>query len=164
MRSRPLLILLPLFLFAAPAAAAPLATTVTRIDVEPTLVVVPESAGATPEQRYRAAPAGRLPAATPLVLLIRLPPANSPDQIRVVSAERTGRTIRVRLETRRFTGPLAGNDVTAPLIEVALGRLPAGRHEVRVDETLLTFDRYDAPQTAAHPHPGLGATLSFELH
>ncbi len=160
---RPAIAAFVLLASASTAAAAPLTSTVGRMDPEPTVVVTPAASGATPELRYRAGRHRQLPAGAPLVLLVRLPPASSADVVTVVAAERTGRRIRVKLETRRFTGPLAANVVTTPLIEIVLGALPAGRHEVRIDETVLEFDRYGAPQTARNPRRGLGTTLSFEV-
>jgi hypothetical protein len=70
----------------------------------------------------------------------------------------------VQLETRRYSGPLGANVVTTPLIEVDLGVLGAGRHDIAVDETVLTFDRHDAPQTARDPRRGLGSRLSFPVN
>jgi hypothetical protein len=146
------------------AQAGPLVARVERMEVEPTLVVAPVAAGKTAEERYRAWPGRvRVRAGVPAVLLIRLPVANSPDVVKVIAAERHGQRIRVKLETRRYTGPLSANVVAVPLVEVELGALAVGRYQVGVDETVLDFDRYDAPQVARNPRRGMGATLSFPV-
>jgi hypothetical protein len=145
----------------APAIAAPLRSTVSRMDIEPTLAVVPEASAATPVARYQARAPGPLSVGAPLVALIRLPPANSPDVVTVARARRSGHSILIELETRRFDGPLHGNDVTVPLVEVELGPLTADTYELHVTETVLRFTTFDKPETARDPHPGLDATMTF---
>jgi hypothetical protein len=150
----------------AAASARPLTSRVVPMDPEPALVVAPLASGTGTVERYRgavAAGAMRPVAGAPQVLLIRLPDKNSPDTVAVVAAGRSGNRIRVRLETRRFTGRLAANVVDVPLVEIELGALPAGRYEVRVDETVLEFDQYSKPQDARNPRRGMGATLSFAV-
>jgi len=151
-------------LFAAPAMAQTrrLPAAVTRVSVEPTMRVAARAAGATVVERYRS-PHRALRPSDEVVLIIRLPPLNSPDVVTVVSATAAGKRVRVALETRRFTGPLAANDVTEAFIEVSLGRLGAGRYDVRVREQVLAFDVYDRPDTANGARAGLGGSLSFEV-
>jgi hypothetical protein len=145
----------------APALGGPLRSTVTRMDLEPTLVVVPEASGTSAIARYRARTQGPLGIGAPLVALVRLPPANSPDVVTVAAASRRGRSITIELETRRFDGPLSANIVAAPLVEVELGALTADTYELHVTETVLRFTTFGAPDTARDPRPGLDATTSF---
>jgi hypothetical protein len=148
----------------ASAHARPLTSRVVPMDPEPALVVAPLASAAGTVERYRSAVAAgamRPKAGAPQVLLIRLPDKNSPDTVAVVAADRSGNRIRVRLHTRRFTGPLSANVVEVPLVEIELGALPAGRYEVKVEETVLEFDQYSKPQAARNPHRGMSATLSF---
>lgn len=142
-----------------------LASTVTRLAPEPSVVLVPETSGQTPLERYRAGPghAGPYGAGTPLVLLVRSAPLGSPDTFVVSAARRDGRTVRVALERRRFTGPLAANVVTTALVEVRLGALAAGDYRVQVVETVLDFSTYEHPETASGARRGLSAGIDFQV-
>lgn len=153
-----------LVLLAAPGAAHAdkLPASVHRVDPDPVVAIATEASGATPLERYRAAGRGPWTARQRLVVLVRLDDVSSPDVVEV-TAERKGKRIAVTIEVRRYTGPLAANVVTTPLVEVELGRLAAGRYEVRVDETILEFDDLDRPDLATNPRAGLGSRMSFEV-
>jgi hypothetical protein len=155
--------LLALLLAPALAAAAPtkLPSTVTRASLEPPVAVVPAGAGKTVLERYRS---GARPASgTPLVVIVRLPDANSPDTFTVIDARRDGLKIAVAIESRRFSGRLAANVVTTPLVEIALGELPPGTYTIDIAEQILDFTRYDAPQTASKPHRGLSSSIKLTV-
>jgi hypothetical protein len=143
------------------ALAEPLSSSVTRVSMEPNVVVAPANAGKTPLERYRAAAARPYAAGTPLVVIARLPFANSPDVVTVTDAHRDGGKISVAIETRRFDGDLSANVVTTPLVEVALGALPNGTYTIDVVERVLHFSKYGEPQTATNPKPGLHASITF---
>jgi hypothetical protein len=129
---------------------------VERLPLEPSVVIVPRTAGATALERYRAPRApGPYPAHQPLVMLIRVAPAGSADTVTVTRSEREARTIIVNYEVRRFTGPLSANVVTTPLIEVELRDLSPGAYPVRVTETIREFSKYDHPETAGAGHRGM---------
>jgi hypothetical protein len=144
------------------ATAGPLATTVTRAPLDPAVVVVPASAGATTLERYLARSAKPV-SDTPLVVIARLPDANSPDVIAVTDAHRDGTRIAIAIETRRYDGPLHGNVVTIPLVEVALGTLPKGTYTIDIDEKVLQFSKLDAPTTATRPHHGLQSSITLTV-
>jgi hypothetical protein len=155
--------LLALLLAPALAAAAPtkLSSTITHVPVEPPIVIVPATAGKTVLERYRS---GAKPASgTPLVVIARLPDANSPDVFAVTDAHRDGLKIAIAIESRRFHGAMAANVVTTPLIEIALGELAPGTYEIDLDEQILDFTKYDAPQTASKPHRGLSSSITLTV-
>jgi hypothetical protein len=154
---------LALILVPSLALAAPLTSTVTRLPVEPTVALAAASSGKTPLERYHAATTGPYTTGTPLILIIRIPVVNSPDVVAVTDAHRDGSKISVAIETRRFDGPLAANEVTTPLVEVVLGTMPKGTYTIDVAERVLHFTKYDAPQTATSPKPGLGASMTFTV-
>lgn len=149
---------------AGSALAAPTALTssVTRASLEPAVVVVPASAGKTTLERYRNRTAKPV-SGTPLVVIVRLPDANSPDVVAVKDAQRDGTKIKVAIETRKFDGPLAGNVVTTPLVEIALGDLPPSTYTIEIGEQILHFTKYDAPQTASNPHRGLESSITLTV-
>jgi len=155
--------LLPLLLAPAPADAAPakLASTITRASVEPPVAIVPASAGKTVLERYRSG--ARPTSGTPLVVIVRLPDASSPDTFTVTDAQRDGLKISIAIESRRFHGALAANVVTTPLIEIALGELGTGTYTIDIDEQILDFTKYDAPQTASKPHRGLSSSITLTV-
>jgi hypothetical protein len=138
-------------LLATPALAQPLPSTVTRAPVQPMLAIVPVGAGTTPLERHRSRIIASPDAGTPVVALVELPPINSPDVVKVVDAHLAGSTISIAIETRRFVGPLRANVVTVPLIEIELGRLPAGDYTVTVDEQVSQFG-----PAATHTGPTAG--------
>src|SRR3974390_1891861 len=95
---------LPLLLVAASAssaAAEPLAAPVTRLPLEPDVVIVPKAAGKTPLDRYRAH-GGPMAANPPLVALVPLARANSSDAITVAEAHRDGTTITIAIDNRVY--------------------------------------------------------------
>jgi hypothetical protein len=142
--------------------ADPLPAKVARVDLDPVVALATKGSGSTPLERYRAARHRRWSSRQHLVLLVRLEQANSPDLVDV-SASRQGNAIDVAITVRRYSGPLAANDVTVPLVEVDLGRLPAGTYDVSVNETVMDFDDLDRPDLATHARAGLGATMQFQV-
>ena len=146
------------------AHAAALSSTVASLEPEAPVVVTPLATGATPGERYRAArPGSALPAGRDAVLLIRGEQRNSPDQVRVVSAERDGGHIRVTYEVRAYAGVLHANVVTQPLIEVSLGALDAGRYTVDVRELRREFTVLGHPERAGTTHDGEQAGFHFDV-
>jgi hypothetical protein len=131
------LALLALVLFASSAIAAPttLTSTVTRVPMEPAIVIVPANAGKTVLERYRSK--AKAISDTPLVVIVRLPDANTPDTFGVTNARRDGTKISATIESRRSTGAVAANEVTMPLVEIALGDLPTGTYTIDIDERLF---------------------------
>lgn len=154
-------ILLALLVFTHVAAAAPLASTITQVQLDPPVVVVPASAGKTVLERYRSA--AKPTSDTPLVVVVRLADANSPDTFAVKTAQRDGTKIKVAIEARKYQGPLRANVVTVPLVEIQLGTLPKGTYQIDIDEQILDFTTYDAPQTAAKPHRGLSSSIALTV-
>jgi len=144
------------------AHADKLPASVHRADPDPVVALSTQASGATALERYRAAGRGPWTSRQRLVLLVRLRDVSSPDLVEV-TAERKGKLVVVAIEVRRYSGPLAANVVTTPLVEVELGRLAAGSYDIRVDETVLEFDDLDRPDLAANPHAGIGATMSFQV-
>jgi hypothetical protein len=148
-----------------PAVAAanptPLTSTVTRAALEPAVVIVPMSAGHTTVERYRSAE--KPVSGTPLAVIVRLADANSPDVIAVKDAHRDGQKISIALDTRRFDGPLAGNVVTTPFVEIALGNLPSGTYTIDILEQISHFTKLDAPQTAKNAHRGLDSSVTLTI-
>jgi hypothetical protein len=145
------------------ATAGPLASSVTRVPIETTLVVVAQAIGKTPLERYRSDRAQVLSARTPLVAIVRLAQANSPDAIAVTKAQRDGTRITIAIETRRFEGVLHANVSTTPLVEVELGALDPGTYTIDVHETVLAFTKYGHPETATGPQPGMSSQMTFTL-
>jgi|SRR5215470_9335041 len=152
------LVIWPALAFAAPT---PLTSTITRAPLEPAVVVVPADAGKTVLDRYRAHTPPT--SGTPLVVIVRLPDANSPDVLAVTDAQRDGTKISIKLEARRYDGALHANEVTTPLVEIALGNLPKGSYTIDIDERILHFSKIDAPQTATKGHKGLQSTISLTV-
>jgi hypothetical protein len=154
-----------LALLAAPAlaAAAPtkLTSAVTRAPLDPPIVIVPAGAGKSVVERYRSG--ARPVSGTPLVVIVRLPDANSPDLFAVTDAHRDGTKIAIAIESRRFRGRLAANDVTTPLVEVSLGELTPGTYAISIDEQILDFTKYGAPETASKPHRGLSSSITLTV-
>lgn len=154
---------LTLALVPALAAAAPtkLSSSITRSPLEPAVVIVPAGAGKTVLERYRS---GAKPtSSTPLVVIVRLSDANSPDTFAVTAAHRDGTKIAIAIEARRFRGPLAANVVTTPLVEIALGDLAQGTYTIDIDEQILEFTKYDAPETASKPRRGLSSSITLTV-
>jgi hypothetical protein len=155
--------LLALALASSPAAAAPtrLSSTVTRASLDPPVAIVPATAGKTVLERYRS---GAKPVSgAPLVVVVRLADASSPDTFTVTDARRDGAKIGIAIESRRFRGPLAANVVTTPLVEIALGELAPGTYTIDIDEQVLDFTKYDAPQTASKPRRGLSSSITLTV-
>jgi hypothetical protein len=155
--------LLGLLLAPALAVAGPaqLTSSVTRAPLDPAVVVVPASSGKTVLERYRASI--RPVSGTPLVVIVRLPDANSPDAFAVSDAHRDGNRIAVTLDTRRFLGPLAANDATMPLVEIALGDLAKGTYTIDIDEQIRNFTKLGAPDSATKPHRGLSSSITLTV-
>lgn len=143
------------------AGPAPLASSVTRVPPEPPVVVTSATSGATVVERYRAHAPPR--SGTPLVVIVRLPPASSPDVVAVSDAHRDGSRISIAIETRKYDGPLAGNEVTTPYVEVELGTLAAGSYTIEVGERVLRFTKFGAPETAGGAKPGLQSSISLTV-
>lgn len=147
----------------ATAAAAPakLTSTVTRVSIEAPIAIVPATAGKTVLERFRS---GAKPVSgTPLVVIVRLPDASSPDTFAVTDATRDGTKIAIAIESRRFRGALAANVVTMPLVEIALGELTPGTYAIEIDEQVLDFTKVDAPQTASKPRRGLSSSITLTV-
>lgn len=155
--------LVALLLAPALAAAAPtkLSSTVTRAPLDPAIVVAPASAGKTVLERYRSG--ARPTSGAPLVVIVRLPDASSPDTFAVTDAHLEGTKIAISIETRRFHGALAANELTMPLVEIALGDLPQGTYTIDIDEQILDFTKPDAPQAASKPHRGLSSSITLTV-
>ena len=154
---------LALLLAPALALAAPtkLSSTITREPLEPPVVIVPAGAGKTVLERYRAR--AKPVSGAPLVVIVRLSDASSPDTFAVTDARRDGQKITIAIESRRFRGPLAANVVTTPLVEIALGELPPGTYEIELEEQVLDFTKHDAPQTAGKPRRGLASSITLAV-
>jgi hypothetical protein len=133
----------------------------------PTLVVVASDAAESPAARYllaaKEAGSGSLPAARPLVAIIRCDPLSAPDEIRAMESARDGQIFRVTLESRRFTGALLANVVTVAVIEVDLGSLKPGAYDLVVTETKLHFQDLQNPENAADSDT-VSHQLHFEVH
>lgn len=146
-----------------PAAAAPPCATssITRVPVEPRLVVTDVASAPTVLARYRGAghdaPAGRA-----LVAIVRLDPASSADRIDACSTIDTKRrTIEIHITNRRWVGPLAANVIETPYLEAALGTLPPGRWTVQVREDIVPVDR--SGWASGQRTAGLRTSYSFEV-
>lgn len=150
-----------LLLLCATAGAAPLGSTVARVPVDPPVVIVPTAAGKTPLERYRSQK--KAASDVPLVLIARLADANTPDVITVTRASKDDLKITIVIETRRYRGALAANDVTMPLVEISLGALPKGTYTIDVDEQVSEFTKLDAPETAGKPHRGLQSSITLTI-
>jgi hypothetical protein len=155
--------LLALLLVPALAVAAPtkLSSSVTREPLEPPVVIVPAGSGKSVLERYRSR--AKPVSGTPLVVIVRLPEANSPDAFAVTDAQRDGLKVTIAIESRRFRGAIAGNDVTTPLVEIALGELTAGTYTINIDEQILDVTKPDAPQTASKPRRGLSSAITLTV-
>ena len=160
---RSCLVALTLALVPAFAAAEPtkLSSTITRAPLDPAVVIVPAGAGKTVLERYRSG--ARPTSGAPLVVIVRLPEASSPDAFAVTDAHRDSTKIAIAIESRRFHGPLAANDVTMPLVEIALGDLTKGTYTIDIDEQILDFTKADAPQAASKPHRGLSSSVTLTV-
>jgi hypothetical protein len=146
----------------ARAQRAALPAMVERVPVDPPVVITTLASGATVQARHRA-PVRRLRPGDHLVAVVRLAPANSPDQVDV-RAVRTGpRSVVIHIGVRRFAGGLAANVVTTPYVEVDLGPAVAGSHEVRVRETIRPFDDLAHPDRTGPPTSGLGSRVTFQV-
>jgi hypothetical protein len=114
--------------------------------------VAEEASGKSAPDRLRhLLPPDRIPARTPLVLLWRGGELSSPDVIAVKAANRSGQKIDLQVELRRFDGPLHGNIITVPIVELELGALERGRYEMSIEVTELSFKEYGNPENAANP-------------
>ena len=160
--ARTLALLVALAPTIAAAAPTPLASNVTRAPLEPAVVIVPATAGKTTLERYRNRSAKPV-SGTPLVVIVRLPDANSPDVVAVKDAHRDGTKVKVAIETRKYDGPLAANVVTTPLVEIALGDLAPATYTIEIGEQILHFTKYDAPQTAARAHRGMESSITLTV-
>lgn len=147
---------------ASPADAESLASSLTRVPLEPEVVIVPKAAGKTPLERYRAH-GGPMGANTPLVALVRLERANSSDVITVADARRDGTTITIAIDNRVYDGVVHANVVTMPLVEIELGALKHGTYTMNVEEKVAHFTKIDRPQDATAPVPRLSAKLSIAI-
>jgi hypothetical protein len=152
---------LVVLVISSPAFADTLATTVTRLPLEPSVVIVPKAAGKTPLERYRAH-GGPMAANTPLVALVRLEQANSPDVI-TIDARRDGTTIAIAIDNRRYDGTLHANVVTMPLVEIELGALKPGTYTMAVEERVAHFTKIDEPRKATTPVPRLSEKLTITI-
>ena len=131
-------------------------TTIARVDPNPKLtngprlVVVPADAGSSEEARYlhHEAASDPLPAGKTLVAIVRSGPLSTPDQIQVTSANQEGKTFRICLEVRTYTGALLANVVTIGLAQVELGSLPPGSYTIEVSETHMEFSEMEQPEQA----------------
>jgi hypothetical protein len=159
---RTLVCCLVLLTTAGVARADALPATVMLVDPDPVIAIADRASGATAAERYRAARRGRWTSKQRLVLLVRLREVSSPDLVDV-TASRDGNKIDVAITVRRYSGPLAANEITVPLVEVDLGRLAAGRYDVSVDEVVMDFDDLDRPDLTTNPRAGIGATMQFQV-
>jgi hypothetical protein len=153
-----LLLVAPAVAFASPT---PLTSTVLHAPVDPAVVVVPASAGKTILERYRTRTSPT--SGTPLVVIVRLADASSPDQVAVTDAHRDGTKITITIESRRYVGALSANVMTTPFVEIALGDLPKATYSVDIDEQVLDFTKVDAPQTASKRHRGLQSSITLTI-
>lgn len=121
---------------AAPCAA----TSVTRVPVEPRIVVTEVTSATTPLARYRGA-GHAVPAGRALVAIVRLDPASSADQIDACTTIDTKRrVIEIRITNRRWVGPLSANVIETPYLEATIGALSSGRWIVHVREDIVPVD------------------------
>ena len=151
-----------LVLLSSTAVADSLVASVTRLPLEPDVVIVPKAAGKTPLERYRAH-GGPMAANTPLVALVRLEHANSADAITVSEARRDGTKITLAIDNRVYDGVLHANFVSTPLVEVELGALKPGTYTMTVEEKVSHFTRFDHPEDATSPVPRLSSKLTITI-
>lgn len=133
---------LAVFLLGSPAAATPctVPSTVTRVAIEPRVVVVPGNSGPTVLDRFRAT-GSALVAGVKQVVIVRLDLAGSSDGVVVCTTIDTRtRTIEVAITTRRWVGPLAANVIETPFVEAEVGALAAGTWTVHVREDVVDVD------------------------
>jgi hypothetical protein len=99
-------------------------------------------------------------------VIVRLPDINSPDHVTATAlisgAMPSRRRVDVAIVTRRYTGPLAGNVVTTPYVEIELGVLEPGAYTVHVNEQIESFDNLTTALTTAR-RGGLSGSASFEV-
>ena len=117
----------------------------------PTVVLTPIQSGDAPAERYQRGGANARADSGPLVVITRIDKLNSPDELRVLSASRSGSQIRLRLELRRFTGILGANVVRTALIEVELGVLPPGTYEFERTLEAKTVRSWGASEQVGSP-------------
>ena len=139
-----------------------LTSSVELADLPPRVAIAERASAKTTTARFRERTT-RPTSNVDLVLIVRLEPINSPDRVTVAKAVRRGSRIVISIEVRRFMGPLAGNDVTEPFVEVELGQLAAGTYDVRVDAMTFEFDDFEHPETAVKQRSELGTRMSFQV-
>ncbi len=133
-----------------------LSTSVVRVEESelppggPELAIALLAAGHDAVERYRSGGEEPLPENEPLVGLVRIDGLNSPDELRVTDAVRSGARFVLTIELRRFTGLLGANLVRTGLAEARLGPLPAGAYEVEATVVTLEFAEWGRPETAGH--------------
>jgi hypothetical protein len=162
-RSLPILTALVVAGAGAPAAAAPcsVGSTVTRVALEPRIVVAGASAGATVQERFRGA-GHEVAAGRDQVVIVRLDPAGSADTIEACTAiDPKTRTIEIDIVNRRWVGPLAANVVETPLVEAGIGKLAAGRWTIEVREAVVDVDARGWARGTRKTR--LRSTYSFEV-
>jgi hypothetical protein len=145
--------------------AAPLVSSVSKMDFEPSVVIVPEAVGKTPEARYRVAAPNVLPAHVPIAVEVRLSQANQPDTVTVLGAERSGKTITITIERRMSMCELSKNISWVPLVEIRLGELDPGDYQLNIDETVRHFGEAEHcdPALAKPVGHGLGSRGPFTV-
>ena len=132
-----------------------------RVAAGPPVGIAEAASAETPDGRYaHLVPADRVPARTPVVLVWRGEQLSSPDVITVSGASVGGGRIELRIEMRRFDGPLHGNVVTVPIVEVGLGPLEPGHYDATIEVTTLRFEDFDHPERAGSPRVDR-STFSF---
>jgi len=48
-------------------------------------------------------------------------------------------------------------------VEIELGQLAAGTYSINIDEQILEFTKYAAPQTASKPHRGMSSSITLTV-
>jgi hypothetical protein len=119
----------------------------------PPIVVVAADAGSTPAERYRqgARAAASQPAGKPLVAIVRSGPLSTPDKIQVTDSSTDGKTFRLTLDVRHYSGPISANVERETLVQAELGSLSPGRYLVVVTRTTLEFQDPQHPERTANP-------------
>jgi len=123
------------------------------LEDSPAILVVSTGAGASTVdlyKRFRESPE-RCRSRTRVVAIVSTGVLNTPDQISASGRRRDGSSFEMNLETRRFEGPVAGNDPWVALVRMELGSLEPGAYQLVVKETVLRFAQLHHQERATNP-------------
>ncbi|MCF6338517.1 MAG: hypothetical protein L3J84_11295 [Gammaproteobacteria bacterium] len=123
-----------------------------NLKVGPAIMIVPTINDATTVDLYRQfreAPAN-CQSRKKNVAIVATGLLNTPDQVSGIGCRRDGNSFEINLETRRFEGPLAGNDPWFALIKMELGSLKQGIYTLAIKERVLRFIDFRHPEHATN--------------